>query len=298
LFLRRIIHAKGLDAVADFVDAPILPTPFAVLRAAELLAEGAAGEPGWGNLLVVDVGGATTDVHSVAEEPLLPPGWIRRGLPEPRVKRTVEGDLGLRLNAETLLQAARQLGNWEIRQLGNWETGERGNWETGERGNGATLPDGPIPEFPDCLISEFPGFLQRYAAHVSRQVDHVASTEAEAFCEDLLARAAVALAVARHAGTVEELSTPTGRVFRQQGKDLSAVTAVLGTGGIFAHTHAPRWLLAPAVQEPPGARPASLRPTASRFWRDRAYCLWAGGLLREAAPGVALRLMRSSLEEV
>ncbi len=50
-----------------------------------------------GDLLVIDVGGATTDVHSVT------PGSeeINRLLlhPEPLTKRTVEGDLGVYLNA-------------------------------------------------------------------------------------------------------------------------------------------------------------------------------------------------------
>jgi hypothetical protein len=297
--------------VAAFVDAPILPTPLAVLRAAELLAEGTLPiadcrlpiadcpdldnpkseirnpkwEGGLGHLLVVDVGGATTDVHSVAEEPPLPPGWIRRGLPEPHVKRTVEGDLGLRVSAETLLQEA---GNWETGKLGNWETGKLGNWETG--------PSCRVAKFPNCLISQFPDFLCRYAAQVSRQVDHVPNTEAEAEADALLARAAVELAVRRHVGTVEELSTPAGRVFRQHGKDLSEVTAVVGTGGVFAHTSHARWLLAPVLREP--GDPSLLQPTAARFWVDRSYCLWAGGLLREVAPAAALRLMRGSLEEI
>jgi len=280
VFLRRIIHAKGLDAVTAFVDAPILPTPLAVLRAAELLAEGTSEEPGLGHLLVVDVGGATTDVHSVAEEPPLPPGWIRRGLPEPRVKRTVEGDLGLRVNAETLLREA------EIRSICNLQ-------------------------FAICnLQSE----ICRYAAQVSRQVDHVPNTEAEAEADALLARAAVELAVRRHVGTVEELSTPAGQVFRQHGKDLSAVAAVVGTGGIFAHTRHARWLLAPAARgsldhgttdhgtagqwSVVSGRWSLLRPLSARCWVDRSYCLWAGGLLSEVAPTAAFRLMWSSLEEI
>lgn len=274
VFLRRIIHAKGLDAVAACVDAPILPTPLAVLRAAERLAEGTEEEPGLGHLLVVDVGGATTDVHSVAEEPPLPPGWIRRGLPEPRLKRTVEGDLGLRVNAETLLQAAEKE-----------ETGKRGNWETANRAS------------PSCPFLPLPSLsLRHYAAQVSRQVDHVPNTEAEAAADMLLARVAVELAVQRHVGTVEELSTPAGRIFRQHGKDLSAVTAVVGTGGIFAHTPHARWLLAPALREPGDL--SLLRPAAARFWVDRSYCLWAGGLLSEMAPAAALWLIRGSLEEV
>ena len=73
------------------VTGPILPTPAAVLAAAQLL------QTDIGDLLVIDVGGATTDVHSVT------PGAdeIARFLlqPEPLAKRTVEGDLGVFVNA-------------------------------------------------------------------------------------------------------------------------------------------------------------------------------------------------------
>lgn len=252
VFLRQIVQAKGLEGVAALVDAPILPTPLAVLQAAELLAEGTAEEAGLGPLLVVDVGGATTDVHSIAAEPPRPAGWIRRGLPEPRVKRTVEGDLGLRISAETLLQGLE------------------------------------IPQLSEAL--------RQYVAWVSRHVDHFPNTASESAADAWLARAAVEAAVRRHAGRVEELSTPAGRVFRQQGKDLSAIQHVIGTGGIFVHTRCPYELLALAAYD--SREPASLRPRAPRFWIDRCYCLWAAGLLSEEAPTSALRLMRRSLEEV
>ncbi len=39
-----------------------MPTPAAVLRAAEVLAEGTDDEDGIGDLIVVDIGGATTDI--------------------------------------------------------------------------------------------------------------------------------------------------------------------------------------------------------------------------------------------
>lgn len=84
-----------------------MPTPLAVLNMTELLAQGVEGEPGLGDTVVLDIGGVTTDVHSACwghsqnrETPML-------GLPEPFAKRTVEGDLGLRVSAMTLLEAAR-----------------------------------------------------------------------------------------------------------------------------------------------------------------------------------------------
>ena len=84
--------------------------PVAVLEAARLLAEGDGGTPGMGELLVVDVGGATTDVYSVARGLPSDPSVTLHGLPEPWAKRTVEGDLGVRHNVETLLDLCARFG--------------------------------------------------------------------------------------------------------------------------------------------------------------------------------------------
>jgi len=101
LFLERIVTARGIEELRDWAEGGLLPTPRAVLDAAVFLAEGL---PDSGSLVVVDIGGATTDVHSIGgSEPQ--PGVIIRGLPEPRVKRTVEGDLGLRVSAAAAADA-------------------------------------------------------------------------------------------------------------------------------------------------------------------------------------------------
>lgn len=90
-FNRHIMHAPGMARLAERTSHPILPTPGAVLQAAELFAEVA------GDCLVFDVGGATTDVHSVTQGSAR---WQSRLIePEPVAKRTVEGDLGVFVNA-------------------------------------------------------------------------------------------------------------------------------------------------------------------------------------------------------
>lgn len=66
IFMRRIVEAKGIAKVRDRVGDILMPTPTAVLQAAQLLAEGCEGESGIGELVLVDVGGATTDIHSIA----------------------------------------------------------------------------------------------------------------------------------------------------------------------------------------------------------------------------------------
>ena len=91
IFLRRIIQAKGLSRAAELLSDIMMPTPSAVLLAMELLAKGCEGESGIGELLAVDVGGATTDVYSIADGMPQQMNTVYKGLPEPYAKRTVEG---------------------------------------------------------------------------------------------------------------------------------------------------------------------------------------------------------------
>ena len=81
VFNRHIIHAPGMARFSEYTHWSILPTPGAVLRGAEIFADSL------GDCLVFDVGGATTDVHSVTDGSL---EWTARLTePEPRAKRTV-----------------------------------------------------------------------------------------------------------------------------------------------------------------------------------------------------------------
>jgi uncharacterized protein (TIGR01319 family) len=83
-----------------------MPTPGAVLRGAELFAEAL------GDCLIFDVGGATTDVHSVTDGS---PEWAARLTePEPHAKRTVEGDLGVYVNARNIVELMGDQ-TWEAR---------------------------------------------------------------------------------------------------------------------------------------------------------------------------------------
>ncbi len=100
LFSRHIIHAPGMERLEKLTDRPIIPTPGAVLRAAELFAEVA------GDVVVIDVGGATTDVHSVSDGSLEFADKLTD--PEPRAKRTVEGDLGVFVNASNIIELAEE----------------------------------------------------------------------------------------------------------------------------------------------------------------------------------------------
>ncbi len=106
-FEEHITKAPGMEAIRETVDGPILPTPGAVMEACLLL------HPVLGDLCAVDVGGATTDVHSVAYGS--PEIQSILEYPEPFAKRTVEGDLGVYKNVRNIYEevkdrAARDLG--------------------------------------------------------------------------------------------------------------------------------------------------------------------------------------------
>ncbi len=104
LFMRHIVRAKGIAKAREMIKDVIMPTPAAVLEAAKLISGGHGDDAGFGELIVIDVGGATTDVHSVARGIPARADTIVAGLPEPYEKRTVEGDLGLRYNLDRLLE--------------------------------------------------------------------------------------------------------------------------------------------------------------------------------------------------
>ena len=71
LFQTVIIRGKGFDVVEEYMDAPFMPTPRAAFRGINLLARGYGNEPGIGNILALDIGGATTDFYSnVLDNPL------------------------------------------------------------------------------------------------------------------------------------------------------------------------------------------------------------------------------------
>jgi uncharacterized protein (TIGR01319 family) len=104
LFMKRIIEAKGIARAKAIIKDVIMPTPSAVLEAARLIAGGCGDDTGFGELIVIDPGGATTDVHSIAKGNPSRGDIIMVGLPEPYEKRTVEGDLGLKYNLDRLME--------------------------------------------------------------------------------------------------------------------------------------------------------------------------------------------------
>ena len=105
MFLSHVIGGKHLSASDEFAAMVRGATPDLMLAAVELMAHGAGGQgQGWGDVAVVDVGGATTDVYSVLEVDPESAGRDVVGLVP--ASRTVEGDLGMRWSAVSTVEEA------------------------------------------------------------------------------------------------------------------------------------------------------------------------------------------------
>ena len=259
LFMQRIIQGKGIDKFKSQVPV-LLPTPMAVLNAAILGSQGHAGKSGCGDLLLVDVGGATTDVHSIGDGKGSESNIIPTGLPEPFAKRTVEGDLGIRCNAATIL---RRVGAEGLH----------------------TLFQEAFPEFRTSRAD-----LTGYIEHISVDAGAVPSEDWQSAADAVLARIAADVAIERHVGRREAYYANTGTVMLQAGKDLTEVPNVIGTGGIFTHNPYGGRIMAAtvAVDSPSGV----LRPARTRVRLDQDYVMYAVGLLSDSHPAVALQIFQ------
>jgi uncharacterized protein (TIGR01319 family) len=251
VFIDRIVHAKGIDRAAGKFDAVLMPTPAAVMAGARLLSEGTAAQPGLGPLVVVDIGGATTDVHSIAAGEPANEGVVRYGLPEPYDKRTVEGDLGMRHNARTIAETA-----------------------------------GLESIAADAGVSEVA--VENWLARIEGNVEILPGDDEGRAADSAMARAAIAIAMKRHAGSIRIAHTATGPVTVQQGKDLTRVAVLIGTGGALAHAADPAGILAAALVDDNDK--TSLRPRAPAMYVDRDYLLYAVGLLAEVEPDAAFAM--------
>jgi uncharacterized protein (TIGR01319 family) len=102
MFLAHVIGGKALSSRGGFTELVQGPTPDLVLTGVEVLARVV------GDVAVVDVGGATTDVHSVVTLDPEEAGLSREVVAVTPVTRTVEGDLGMRWSAPSTAEAAQR----------------------------------------------------------------------------------------------------------------------------------------------------------------------------------------------
>jgi len=258
IFLSRIVQAKGLSKVTSLLSDILMPTPSAVLQAMKLLAVGCDGETGIGDLIAVDVGGATTDVYSMADGMPEQMNTVYKGLPEPFAKRTVEGDIGMRHSIRGIIEAATPR---RIARLSGLTEGRVEQLAEMLRENPEVVPNG--------------------------------DGELEAL-DYALASMAIETAVSRHAGAMEETYTMMGQTFVQTGKDLTRVKQIIVTGGSLIHTKRTAEIARHALWS--AEQPMSLRPKEAEIRVDRTYIIAAMGLLASRYPQTALRIMKKELE--
>ena len=258
IFLNRIVQAKGLSRAAELLSDIMMPTPSAVLQAMELLADGCEDEKGIGPLVAVDVGGATTDVYSIAEGMPEHMNTVYKGIPEPYAKRTVEGDIGMRYSLGGIIEASG------INSICN------------------------LSGIPEERVQEIADKLKKNPSIVPN-----GDEELEKF-DFALASLAIDEAVTRHAGTITETYTMMGQTFLQEGKNLTGVKNIVVTGGSLIHTKRTAEIAKFALYS--NSKPASLKPKKADVWVDRTYILAAMGLLSSYYPRIALRIMKKELE--
>lgn len=178
VFEEHIVHASGMEKVRELVNGPIIPTPGAVMETAKVLKNEI------GDLVIFDVGGATTDVHSVTDGNEEVSNILIS--PEPVAKRTVEGDLGVYVNVNHVIDRIKE----------------------------------------EVLREEFPDFDELMANYKPIPV-----TEREKEFVERLTVEAVDTSLDRHVGKYRSLFAATGKKTVAEGKDLTAVKYIVGTGG-------------------------------------------------------------------
>lgn len=258
IFLNNIIEAKGIKKVEDEVDGVVLPTPYAVLKASELLSKGYLHEEGLGDIILFDIGGATTDVYSMSEGNPKRSDVVLKGLEEPYAKRTVEGDLGMRYSA---LGVFSSLTKQEV-----------------------------------ALYNEQGIDIESEAKKRSDDVSMVAKTPYEEEIDREFGKICVSNAFARHVGRMETVYSPMGTLFYQTGKDLTDVKYIIGTGGVVINDKKPTEILKAAIYD--SKKPLELRPKNAEFILDKSYILSSMGLLSDIDPLAALKIMKRYLVKI
>ncbi len=263
-FIRQITRARGLvEFRAGLSDQAVVPTPGAVLLASELLAKGTYEQEGAGSLILVDIGGATTDIHSALPE-LEKLSIEERGLIINNEKqfsyRTVEGNLGLRVSATGIPEAVGP--NAVIRAM-----------------------DGDYGVTPDEAL--------RFAQHLEDHPDYIPADEREKSLERAMATCAINTALRRHAGHYADTADPVMGIMAGTaiGRDLRRVERVLCVGGIFVHSdkQAAEEMVLRCFEDPG----ISLLPQEKpRIVQDRDYILYAMGVLGKYYPDAAFSFLK------
>lgn len=244
VFEKHIIHAPGMQRVRDMVNGHIMPTPGAVMEASQLLYEEI------GDLITIDVGGATTDIHSVTEGS----DEINRILinPEPKAKRTVEGDLGVFINMHNIVKI---VGKEKVSQKLN------------------------------ISLEELEKLMKNHKSIPKSNLE-------KSFVEQLTIYAVIT-AIKRHAGHLRNLYGPSGKKTLAEGKDLTKVKTIIGTGGPLTRLPNRTKILKEIGKSNKGDELLPHKDT--KILIDNEYIMASLGVMSKEYPEEALELLKLSL---
>jgi hypothetical protein len=211
-----------------------IPTPRAAFRGINLLAKGFGSQPGLGNIMALDIGGATTDFYSnVLDNPLyVYPGddntkrlkrTILKTPNTPLAYRRVEGKYGLSYNAENIKEIPRFQRGAMVRDLNHFLTEQFPDH----------TPD-PADQFTQFVGKASWGLgvdLDGYLSWVSAHPLQMPQSRLENAARSFLASEIMAIATERNLGYVEETET----YFMQYGVNFfnQPVTTLLIGGTIY-----------------------------------------------------------------
>lgn len=244
VFEEHIVHAPGMEHIKELVNGQIVPTPGAVMEASKLLKEDI------GDAMTIDVGGATTDIHSVTEGS----EEISRILlsPEPIAKRTVEGDLGVYVNMKNIVDL---------------------------------IGEENIKKSLEISDEVFENILNNYHAIPANDLE-------KAFVE-LLAKEATLVSAHRHAGGFRDLFANGGKKTLAEGKDLTSIKYIIGTGGALTRLPNRVEILESIARSNKGDK--LLPNTEARILIDNDYIMASLGVLSKENQKAALLLLKKSL---
>lgn len=257
LFIKHIIEAKGLNKIQEIANCDIIPTPLSVLKACELLSKGINGIEGKGELIAIDIGGATTDVYSISDGKPTIINCIVKGLPEPYCKRSVEGDLGMRYSLNSLRDEI------DLECISKTLSIDK---------------DVLIKWIDKCM-------------NLPYSIAKDGSVE-QSF-EEYLAHFAAKIAFERHVGVYQPTYTPFGEAFALTGKDLSNIKTVIGIGGVIVNAENPHFIL--KAVEPDNSAVYYAKPYKPDYYIDKSYIFSSMGLLSDEYPDIAYKILDNNI---
>lgn len=243
VFGRNIVKAPGMEKIYSIADNKVIPTPAAVMMATELFGE--LHE----DVMTIDIGGATTDIDSVTTGS--PDVQKIKIAPEPVSKRTVEGDLGVFVNAAHVID---YIGELELEK-----------------------------EFPD--LSEI---MESLSPYPEGERNEKFMTRLAKYCLETSVR--------RHAGRIRHLYGPSGKTDIAEGKDLTAVKVLIGTGGVLSRSRYSKEIMSGVNDLSIRYRDELLPNSDIKIAVDKNYILAAIGVISTVDREGAIQLLKEDIE--